>query len=103
MTVISPSYYTLNPTAKTITFTTPYDTLTAEEFISIRNLSKQIEVYNSNDPRKHTSMLKPDERTQDFDIQVSGGVLTYVVTAGMVNTDKLQIIIGWIVLDGGTP
>lgn len=103
MTIISPSYYTLDPDAKTITFTTPYDTLTAEEILSIRNLSKQIMIYNSSDPRKHTSMLRQDEITQDFDIQISGGVLTYVVKAGMDEGDKLQIVTGWIVLDGGTP
>lgn len=91
MTVIPPSYYTLDPDAKTITFTAPYNILTSEEILSIRDLSKQIMVYNSSDPRHNTSMLKPDEITQDFDIQIVNGVLSYIVTATLGQDDNLHI------------
>lgn len=94
MPAIPPSYYTLNPSpsVKTITFTAPYNTLTTSEIISIRNLSKQIEIYDSSDPRKHTSMIPVEDQTQDFDINIESEVLTYVVGAGMESGDELQII-----------
>jgi len=90
MTIIPAGYYTLNAAAKTITFLPPYDTISVEEIVSIRNLPKQNEIYNSSDPRHHVSMMTPPP--QAFDISLTGGVLTYVVTAGMANGDKLQIV-----------
>lgn len=91
MPVIPPTYYQLDPSANTITFFAPYSTITAPEIQSIRNLSKQIGIYNSDDPRRHTSMLT--HPPQPFDISIVGGVLTYVVDAGMDTGDSIQIVI----------
>lgn len=103
MTIIPASYYSLDPTAKTITFSAPYDSISAEEILSIRNLSKQIKIYDSEDPRHYTLDIIKSDRTQDFDIEITDSVLTYVANTGMENTDVLQIVIGWNVIDGGTP
>lgn len=93
MGVIPKIYYHLDKTAKTITLLPPYDTLTPEKIVSIRNISKQVEIYNSRDPRKHTLFIKESDRTQDFDIEITNGILTYVEDAGMEDEDALRIII----------
>jgi hypothetical protein len=90
--VIPSTYYTLNAAAQTITLLPPYNTLTAENIASIRNISKQIEIYNSEDPRKHTLFIKESDRTQEFDIEITDGILTYVEDAGISNGDTLRII-----------
>ena len=97
MTVITD--YSLNPAAKTITLGSDYTDLKIEEIDRIFNLTKGAEIYNSRTPRKHISL----KNQSGMDISLVGGVITYVEDAGMEDTDKLQIIIGWTVLDGGTP
>ncbi|MEN6293613.1 MAG: hypothetical protein ABFD07_16560 [Methanobacterium sp.] len=91
MTIVPPSYYSLDPTTRRITFTAPYNTLTSELIRTIWNLSKQCKIYDSADPRNYTLFIDETDRTQDFDISITGGVLTYVTGTGMANTDKLQI------------
>lgn len=91
--VIPKIYYTLDPDANKINLLPPYNTLTAEKVASIRNINKQVDIYNSQDPRKHTLFIKEADRTQDFDIEITNGVLTYVEGAGTLDGDILRIVI----------
>jgi len=97
MTVVTD--YTLDTTAKTITLGTDYTDIKLEEIDRIFNLTKGIEIYNSRTPRKHIAL----KNQAGMDISLTNGVISYIEDAGMDNTDLIQIIIGWIVLDGGTP
>jgi len=97
MTIITD--YTLNASAKTITLGAAYSDLKIEEILSIFNLTIGAGIYDYREPRKRRALLNEN----GIDISISSGVITYIETAGMTNTDKLQIIIGWNMIDGGTP
>lgn len=87
--VIPLTYYTLNASAtvKTITLTTYTPTL--EQVRSIFNLTKNIEIYDSRNPRKRRQF----RGELGSDISVLNGVITYIEEAVMANTDALRIII----------
>lgn len=87
--VIPPTCYTLNAAAisRTITLTTYTPTL--EQVRSIFNLTKNIEIYDSRNPRKRRQF----RGELGSDISVLNGVITYIEEAVMANTDALRIII----------
>lgn len=92
--IVPPAYYHLNTTTRTITLDAPYNTITAPEIVSIRNLTRQNEIYNSSDPKRHTLFLSLADKTQDYDIKISNGVLTYITRTHMEDTDDIQIRLG---------
>lgn len=79
--VIPPNYYTLNATAKTITLTSPYNTLTVEQIKFIKDLDANYIIY--------------DDRERDYDvlpISIADGVITYTVPAlNTVAGNNIQI------------
>ncbi|MEN6552287.1 MAG: hypothetical protein ABFC34_05295, partial [Methanobacterium sp.] len=74
-----------------ITFTAPYNSLTSEQILTIWNLPKQIKIYDSQNPKNYTLFIPDTERTQDFDIEIIDGILSYVTTTGMNIGDQLKI------------
>ncbi len=97
MTIVTD--YTLDPAAKTITLGAAYSDLKIEEILSIFNLTKGAGIYDYREPRKRRAL----KNEAGIDISLTNGVITYIETAGMTNTDKLQIIISNnVILDGGT-
>lgn len=89
--IIPPTYYTLNPSTKSITLLAPYNSWTVERIKSIRNLTKQILIYEATDPKHYTSMQSSP--AQPFDISITNGAITYISASSMSTTDKLQIVI----------
>ncbi len=98
--------------AKTITFDSPFNLLTNTNIVKIFNLSKNVDIYDSRDPSHHTLFIRKADRTQVFDINISDEVLSYVVDAGMEDSDDIQITVDMYpinvnvlnsVIDGGTP
>lgn len=107
--IIPPECYTLDASEKTITLTTPCDSTTVEQVISIYNLTTGTEIYNYLNPRKRRMFMTAPEDQAGIDITVSSGVITYIETSTMADTDKIMIIVNLAStatpssLDGGTP
>jgi len=89
--IIPRDKYTLDATARTIRLLDPYHTWTAERIKLIRNLPKQITIYDANNPRNHVSALTPN--AQNYDIEITNGLISYVENTAMNDGDTLQIII----------
>lgn len=86
--IIPRDKYTFIPSTNSIQLLDPYNTITTERILSIRNLTKQIDIYNSENPRNHQAV-----RDDGMDITVANSVISYVESAPMSNTDILKIII----------
>ncbi len=103
--IIPHGYYKLTATNNTILLKDPYNSTTIEQIKSIRNLTKNIEIYDCRSPRNHIQF----KQITGIDITIVNGVITYVEDTGMLDTDKLQITIdgpdgtnGITILDGGS-
>ena len=73
--------YTYDASLKTITLSTPYDSLNAGQVYSIVNITRNRVIYNS------------DEQRADA-ITISGAVITHTAEVGTdADADKLQIIV----------
>lgn len=90
--VIPPGYYLHSPASRMIMLFDPYNTISLEQIRSIRNLPKQIKIYDSKDPRRHRCLLTGNEQI-GTDINVSDGIISYVETAKMDSSDEIQIIL----------
>ncbi len=81
-----------NAAARTLRLLDPYDNINANQIYFIRNLTKDRNVYNS----RKTSTIDPS-------ITIVDGVLTYTYdTISFDNDDIFQIVVDFIVIDGGT-
>ena len=87
--IIPSANYTFDASAKTLTLTSPYNTTSQEQIVTIRNLTKNIWIYDCTN-------------TGRGNITVSEGVVTFDYSATMEDTDIIQIKIDTGV-DGGTP
>lgn len=101
MALIIPSdSYNLNASEKTITLSSPYDSIGAEQILSIRNTSKNQLIYDC-------------EMTTRGNITVTAGVITFTYGGNMDDTDIIQVKIEFgnqnfagielASIDGGTP
>lgn len=73
--VIPPDYYTLNATAKTITLTSPYNTLTVEQIKFIKDIDANYIIYDDR-----------EKSYEELPISITDGVITY--TAPAANTEN---------------
>jgi len=86
--VVPAAHYTFDASAKTITCSVPYNVITEEQVLKIRNLTVNEDIYNS-------AGGTPS-------ISVATGVITYVAdNSRHSDTDKFQILISSIGIDGG--
>ena len=81
--------YTLDASAKTITLGSDFSSITIEQILDIKNITKNVEIYNSEDPKKRRLSNQED----GIDISLADGVITYIETASMDNADKILITI----------
>lgn len=82
--VIPRTYYELSAVANTITLSSPYDTITEEQIISICDLTTGDVIYSCEIPIKHT-------------ISVSSGVITFTYDNNSIAAeDILQIIVNQV-------
>jgi hypothetical protein len=86
MITVIPSY-NFDASEKTITLGSRYADLTIGQILEIKNLTKQIDIYTSKNPRKRR--LRRNEA--GMDISVADGVITFIETATMEDTDRIQI------------
>ena len=78
--VIPATYITFDASAKTITLASPYNTITVEQVLSIRNLTKNMLLYDCT-------------MTNRSSISIDAGVITHTYSGTMADTDKLMIIV----------
>lgn len=78
--VIPASYITFDASESTITLASPYDTVTVEQVLSIRNLTKNMLLYDCT-------------MTNRSSISIETGVITHTYSGTMADTDKLMIIV----------
>jgi len=79
--VIPRGYYALDVTAKTITLSSPYNTLTVEQILRIKDLTTNYIIYDCEDSKYST-----------LPISITSGVLTYTAPArDAADNDALQI------------
>lgn len=82
-TIIGNSDYAFAASAKTITLAAPYDTIGAENVVSILNIATRSMIY--------------DCGRRGYDISITDGVITHTYdSAYMADSDELQIIVGGI-------
>lgn len=82
--VIPRTYYELSAAANTITLSSPYDTITEEQILSICDLTTGDVIYSCDIPIKHT-------------ISVSSGVITFTYDNNSIAAeDILQIIVNQV-------
>ena len=78
--IVPADKYTFNASAKTIILASPYDTITVEQVLSIRNLTKNMLLYDCT-------------MTNRSSISIDAGVITHTYSGTMEDTDKLMIIV----------
>ena len=67
--------------------------ITIEQILSIRNITKNIEIYNSGNSRKHGRLFADDPADRvGLDIGLAVGVITFFEKTAMDYTDKIQIL-----------
>lgn len=101
MTIITD--YTLNAAAKTITLGAAYSDLKIEEILSIFDLTIGAGIYDYREPRKRRAPKNENGIDISLTNDENGCVISFIEEAIKSNDDKLQIIIGWNMIDGGTP
>lgn len=81
--VIPSAFYTLDASENTITLTGDYAAVTEEQVISIRNITKNQLIYDS-------------QNTNRGQITISAGVITFTYSGQMEDTDKIQIVVNMV-------
>ena len=84
--VIHPDYYAFDASEKTITLSSPYDVLTVEQVLRIKDLTTNYLIYDCE-----------DSKYDDIPVSIVGGVLTYTAPArDAADTDLLQITVNMV-------
>jgi hypothetical protein len=92
--VIPSANYTIDASEKKIVLTDPYDSITAEQITSIRNITKNMLIYSASDPTKSGITIDP------------AGTINYNYDGAMEDTDIIRIevnSIGTVLFDDSTP
>jgi hypothetical protein len=85
--VVPAANYSHSASARTITFSGDYATLTEETIIKITDLITGDVIYDSNNPTKHAT-------SDDPSIQIATSVLKYQYSSvNIADADKIQIIV----------
>ena len=88
-TTLTDSEYTFDASAQTITLAKPYDTLSLGQIISIKNLTKNVIIFD-----KDVSKMDKIEKYTSYSLSLSGSVITHFCTSSdFADTDKLAIVI----------
>ena len=77
--VIPSANYTIDASEKKIVLTDPYDSITAEQITSIRNITKNMLIYSASDPTKSRITIDP------------AGTINYNYDGAMEDTDIIRI------------
>jgi hypothetical protein len=77
--VIPSANYTIDASEKKIVLTDPYDSITAEQITSIRNITKNMLIYSASDPTKSGITIDP------------AGTINYNYDGAMEDTDIIRI------------
>ena len=77
--VIPSANYTIDASEKKIVLTYPYDSITAEQITSIRNITKNMLIYSASDPTKSGITIDP------------AGTINYNYDGAMEDTDIIRI------------
>ena len=77
--VIPSANYTINASENKIVLTDPYDSITAEQITSIRNITKNMLIYSASDPTKSGITIDP------------AGTINYNYDGAMEDTDIIRI------------
>lgn len=111
MTIVTD--YTLDAANQQIALGIDFASITIEQILGIRNLTKNIEIYNSQYPGKHRLFAEDPAERAGIDIGLAVGVITFFETATMDDTDNIQILLednivtltglDITVVDGGAP
>jgi len=84
--VVHPDYYAFDASEKTITLSSPYNTVTVEQVLRIKDLTTNYIIYDCE-----------DSKYDDIPISIVGGVLTYTAPArDAADTDILQITVNMV-------
>jgi len=84
--VVHPDYYAFDASEKTITLSSPYNTVTVEQVLRIKDLTTNYIIYDCE-----------DSKYDDIPISIVGGVLTYTAPArDAADTDLLQITVNMV-------
>ena len=84
--VIHPDYYSFDASEKTITLSSPYNTVTVEQVLRIKDLTTNYIIYDCE-----------DSKYDDIPVSIVGGVLTYTAPAiDSADTDILQITVNMV-------
>ena len=78
--IVPADKYAFDASESTITLASPYNTITVEQVISIRNLTKNMLLYDCT-------------MTNRSSITIDAGVITHTYSGTMEDTDKLMIIV----------
>ena len=84
--VVHPDYYAFDASEKTITLSSPYNTVTVEQVLRIKDLTTNYIIYDCE-----------DSKYDDIPVSIVGGVLTYTAPArDAADTDLLQITVNMV-------
>jgi len=84
--VVHPDYYSFDASEKTITLSSPYNTVTVEQVLRIKDLTTNYIIYDCE-----------DSKYDDIPVSIVDGVLTYTAPArDAADTDILQITVNMV-------
>ena len=84
--VVHPDYYSFDASEKTITLSSPYDTVTVEQVLRIKDLTTNYIIYDCE-----------DSKYDDIPVSIVDGVLTYTAPArDAADEDILQITVNMV-------
>lgn len=90
--IVPSGSYVLSSVGRTITLLGEYSSASLEQIVSIYNLTKGCEIYNSLNPRKRRSFMTAPADKIGTDISVVTGVISFIETAQMADDDKIMIV-----------
>ncbi len=87
--IVPAANYTFDASEKTITLSSPYNSMTEEQIVTIRNITKNQLIYDS-------------ANTNRGQISITNGVITFTYNGQMANSDKIQIEVKIMTLEDAT-
>ena len=87
--IVPAANYTFDASEKTITLSSPYNLMTEEQIVTIRNITKNQLIYDS-------------ANTNRGQISITNGVITFTYKGQMANSDKIQIEVKIMTLEDAT-